>query len=206
MERRNWIDIVPGKQSLRIRVIEESNSPSSSFTKSTSTRRRSGSFLENEGKSSESIPSVQSLVWRSMESMFGSRQRSKKKIPVLHCNSGVIVYFRPFQGHSGTQSYWSFIEGQCCDSERILPKIFTLLDVRSIFILSSTLNWYLEVRIRARDRQYSSCPLILETKVTRILKRLTWMYRVMHHTRTTQGRDIKTQFFGSTSTLLLRKD
>ena len=42
--------------------------------------------------------------------------------------------------------------------------IFTILDVRSIFILSSTLDEYLEVKIRARDRQYSSCLLILWTK------------------------------------------
>ena len=34
---------------------------------------------------------------------------------------------------------------------------FTTLDVRSIFILSSTLDLYLEVKIRATDRQYSLC-------------------------------------------------
>ena len=54
--------------SLRIRGIEESNLSSSSFTTSASRRRRSGSFLENEGKSSESIPTIYSLDWRSMES------------------------------------------------------------------------------------------------------------------------------------------
>ena len=36
--------------------------------------------------------------------------------------------------------------------------------MRSIFILSSTLDQCLEVRIQARDRQYSSCLLILGTK------------------------------------------
>ena len=38
--------------------------------------------------------------------------------------------------------------------------MFTSLDVRLIFILSSTTNWYLEVRIQARDKQYSFCLLI----------------------------------------------
>ena len=34
--------------------------------------------------SSESIPTDSSLVWQSMESMLGSRRRSKKEISVLH--------------------------------------------------------------------------------------------------------------------------
>ena len=60
--RVNWIDIEPGKLSLRIRGIEESNASSSSFTESTSRRSLSGSFLENKRKSSESIPTIYSLV------------------------------------------------------------------------------------------------------------------------------------------------
>ena len=84
--------------------------------------------------------------------------------------------------------------------------IFTILDVRSIFILSSTLDSYLEVKIRARDRYYSSCLLILGTKVTRILTRLTWMYHVVHNTCTMHGRDIKTRYIGSTSILRLGND
>ena len=47
---------------LILNQIEESNVSSSSFTTSTPRRRRSGSFLENEGKSSESIPTIDSLV------------------------------------------------------------------------------------------------------------------------------------------------
>ena len=45
--RRNWIDIEPGKHSLRVRGFEESDSSSSSLTESTSRRRWSDSFLEN---------------------------------------------------------------------------------------------------------------------------------------------------------------
>ena len=82
MERRNWIDIEPVKYSLWVRGFEESDSSSSSFTESTSRRRWSGSFLDHKGKSSESIPTVNSLVWYSMETMFDSR-RSKQDIPVL---------------------------------------------------------------------------------------------------------------------------
>ena len=81
----------------------------------------------------------------------------------------------------------------------------TMLDVRSVCILSSTLDQYLEVKVRARDRQYSACLLILCTKVTRILMWLTWVYSVMHNTCIKHGTDIKTQCIGSTSILLLSK-
>ena len=63
IERRNWIHIEPGKYSFS---------------------DKSGSFLENEGKSSESIPTIDAVVCRSMESMFDSRRRRKKDIPVLY--------------------------------------------------------------------------------------------------------------------------
>ena len=39
-----------------------------------------------------------------------------------------------------------------------------MLDVRSICILSSVLDEYVEVKVRARDRQYASCLLIPWTK------------------------------------------
>ena len=40
---------------------------------------------------------------------------------------------------------------------------------------------YLEVRIQARDRQYSFCLLIPETKAIKILQRLTSMNHVEHN-------------------------
>ena len=64
MNARNWIDIEPGNHSLSlcVRSFEESNPSSSSFSTSTARRGWSGSFLENKGKSSESIPTDSSLV------------------------------------------------------------------------------------------------------------------------------------------------
>ena len=88
---------------------------------SASRRIRSGSFLENKGKSSESIPTIYSLVWWSVESMFGSRRRSKKEIPVLHWWFRSNCLFPSFLRTFRTQSYWSFITGQCCSSEQFLP-------------------------------------------------------------------------------------
>ena len=64
----------------------------------------------------------------------------------------------------------------------------TTLDAHSIFTLLSTMDWYLEVRIQAEDRQYSSCPLIQETKITKILNILTSLYHVVHNTCITHGK------------------
>ena len=108
-----------------------------------------------------------------MESMLGSRRRSKKEISVLHCwfrnNHLSPSYSRTFR----TQSYWFFITGQCNNSEWILPTYLPYWMCFLIFILSSTMDWYLEVRIQARDRHYSFCLLIPETKGIKIFQRLT---------------------------------
>ena len=80
------------------------------------------------------------------------------------------------------------------------------LDVQSIYIPSSILDWYLEVKFWAIDRQYSFCLWILWTRNTRILRRSTWKHRVMHNTCIKQGNDLRTQCIGSTSILLWRKD
>ena len=64
MNERNWLDIEPGNHSLSlcVRSFEESNPSSSTFSASTSRRGWSGSFLENQRKSSEPIPTNSSLV------------------------------------------------------------------------------------------------------------------------------------------------
>ena len=176
---------------LRLWGIEERNVSSSSFT-CASRRRWSSSFLENQRKSAESIPTVCWLVWRSMESMFGSRMIQEQLFPSSS---------RTFR----MQPYWSFITRQCCDSEQFLPiYIFTILDVCSICIVSSTLDWYWEVKIRAKESILSACRSHGQT--IRIQTRSTWMCHVMHNTCIMHGRVIKTQYIGSTSILLFRKD
>ena len=82
----------------------------------------------------------------------------------------------------------------------------TTLDVHSIFILLSTMDWYLEVKIWAEDRQYSSCPLIRETKITKILNILTSLYHVEWNTCTVHGRGTKTRYCGLILILRSEKD
>ena len=54
--------------------------------------------------------------------------------------------------------------------------IFTMSFYRQLWIDNT---W--EVKVRARDKQYSFCFLIPEIKDTKILKRLIWMYFVLHN-------------------------
>ena len=100
---------------------------------------------------------------------------------ILHCNT--MLWFR-------------------ADSS----KIFTFLDVESIFIHHQLLINTWRSKIRARDRQYSSCLSILGAKVTRILTRLTSMNHVVHNACTMQGRNVKTRYIGSTSILQFGKE
>ena len=104
MKARNWIDIEPGKSSLslRIRSSEESNSSSSSFTTSTSRRGWSGSFLENKGKSSESIP-TNSIHWSDdrWKACLAAGGGAKRRYQYCTDVSGIIVYLRALEGHSG---------------------------------------------------------------------------------------------------------
>ena len=84
--------------------------------------------------------------------------------------------------------------------------MFTILDVRSIFTLSSTLDEYLEVRIQARDRQYSFCTLILETSHKDPEKIDLECTTSCTNTCRTHGRDMTTRYIGSTSILRFGKD
>ena len=61
---------------------------------------------------------------------------------------------------------------------------FITLDAHSIIILLSTMDWYLEVRSQAGDKQYSSCLLIQEMKNHRDSERIDFslpcLKRYMH--------------------------
>ena len=68
------------------------------------------------------------------------------------------------------------------------------------------MDWYLEVRLQGRDRQYSFCLLILEIKGIKILHILTSLYHVEHNTCTVHGRNIKTRYLGLILILRFEKD
>ena len=89
--------------SLWVRSFEESNSSSSSLTESTTRKRWSGSFLEHIRKF---FRIHYSLVWQSMENMFGSRTRSKKEIPVMHWWLHCCAVFPTWQYCLNSHVWW----------------------------------------------------------------------------------------------------
>ena len=103
------------------------------------------------------------------------------------------------------QYYWSYFTGHWL-FRTTSSNTFIMSDVQSIYIPSSIRDWYLEVKIWTADRQCSFSLWIPETRIMRILIRSTWINRVTHNSCIKHGRDIKTQYIGSTSILLKRKD
>ena len=128
----------------------------------------------------------------------------KKKIQHWSDSSGTILYLRAFQGHSGRSLIDpSFHHRTMSLFRTVSSSTFITSDVQSIYIPSSIQDGYREVKIWAKDRQYSFCLWILWTKNTRILTRSTWEHRVLHSTCMKHGRNIKTRCIGH---LLWRKD
>ena len=121
------------------------------------------------GKSSESIPSVQSLVWRPMESMFGQQaEEQEDSSAALLIQEWLFIsdLFKDIQDAILLILHWrTMLWFRANSFQKYLPY---WMCVQPSFYHQLWID-NLEVRIRARDRQYSSCPLILETKVTRIL-------------------------------------
>ena len=117
--------------------------------------------------------------------------------------SGIILYLRVLQGHSGR----SFIDPALQDSVVVPNNFFQYIyHVGCAVSVHSITNSGLTAggqNLNNIDRQYSFCLWIPWTKIIRILIRSTWMNRVMHNTSIKHGRDIRTQCIGSK---LLRKD
>ena len=68
------------------------------------------------------------------------------------------------------------------------------------------MDWHLEVKIWAEDNLCSSCPLIQETKISKILNILTSLYHVERNTCTVHGTGIRTRCFGLILILRLKRD
>ena len=142
-----------------------------------------------------------------IESMFGSKRKSNKEIPALYWWFMNNYLFPSSSKTFRTQYYWSFIARQCCDSEKILQiGLPYWMCVQSSFYHHLWISTWMSKFEQETNSILTACWLILWTKVTKILTRFTWMFHVMHNTCTMHGRDIKTQYTGSTSILLLRKD
>ena len=178
-----------------VRSLEESDQSPSTQSDSTAGRQWSNPILEKLNFIFEIIPHKYSiglmivgiLVWHQEEVQKGDISialiREQLSISELFRDTleiiSLILRYRTM--------WWLAVEYSITS---------TTLDVHSIFTPLSTMDWYLEVRVWAEDRQYSSCPLIQETKIIKILNTLTSLYHVKRDTCTVHGRSIKTRYSG----------
>ena len=150
---------------------------------------------------SQKIPSWSDDRWKTC---LAAGRRAKKRYQYCTDVSGIIVYLQALQRHSRRD----LIDLSLQDNV-VIPSGF----LQQINHIGCALNLHPIINNRlipgsqnSSKIQYSSFLLILWTKIRRILKRLTWVYHVVHNTCITHGRKTKTWYIGSTSTLLLRKD
>ena len=118
--------------------------------------------------------------------------------------SGTLVYLRALQGHSGRNLINPLLQDNVTIQSGFFQQIYHVGCQSSFYHQQLIDTW--RSKIQARDRQYSSCPPIQETKITKILKNLTSLYHVELNTCTVHGRGIKTQYFGLILILRFDKD
>ena len=104
-----------------------------------------------------------------------------------------------------TQSYWSFITGQCRDPENFFEYIY-------LVGCGNKFTFHHKFRIdtgrpksEGTDRQYSFCLWILWTKNKKILRRSTWKHRVLHNTCIQHGREHQNTVYWVVIDLAIRK-
>ena len=140
MNTRNWIDIEPGKHSLS--AYEVSKKVIHLLRHSQQVHREEDGAVhfwrikENLQSQFPQIPHWSDDRWKACLAAGGG---AKRRFQYCTDDSGTIVYFRALQGHSGR----NLIDPSLQDNVVIQSNssnIFTILDVRSIFILSSTLD------------------------------------------------------------------
>ena len=127
---------------------------------------------------------------------------SKKRYQYCTDSSGKIVYLRALQGHSGR----NIIDPTLQDNVIIHSNFFQYIyHVGCAFNLHSIINsGLIPGGQNSSNRQTVFFLPVdpMDKKTIRILTRPTWEHRVLHSTCIKHGRDIRTQYIGSTSILL----
>ena len=196
MHERRWIDIEPYEQTLA--AYEVSKKVISLLRHNQTVQREKDGAIEfYRIKFYLRIHSSQVHHWSDdrWKACLAAGGGSKRRCQYCSDNSGIILYLRALQGHSRR----SIIDPLLQDSVIIQRGFFHhIYHIGCAFNLHSVINngLILGVRIQAEDKQYSSCPLIQETKIMKILNILTFPYHVEHDTCTVHGRNIKTRYFG----------
>ena len=113
-------------------------------------------FISGESKKIFKVNSHNLLIGLTIDGKHAWQQEEeeqKRRFQYCTDDSGIIVYFRALQGHSGRNLIDPSLAGQCCNSERILQHIY---HIGCAFNLHAIINNGLIPggQIQARDRQY----------------------------------------------------
>ena len=194
MHERKWIDIQPSAPSLT--AYEVSKKVINLLRHNQTLQREEDGaiefyrikfYLRNH---SSQVQHWSDERWKScLEAGGGSKRRYQ------YCSDylGSILYLRALQGHSGNNLIDPTLQDNVVIGTGIFPYVY---HIGCAFNLHSIINNGLILGGRnssKRHRQYSSCPLIPETKGIKILQRLTSMNHVVRDTCTVHGRNIKTR-------------
>ena len=143
-----------------------------------------------------------SLVWWSLEILFGCRRKFEKKISVLLWQFGNNYLPRALQGHSGSNLIDPTLQNNVLIGTGIFPYIYHL---GCTFNLHSIINNGLVPGSQILSKRQSVFFLLVEMKITRTLNIFS-LYHVSRDTCIVHGRDIKTWYFRSILILESKKD
>ena len=204
MNERNWLDIEPGKHCLS--AYEVSKKVIHLLRHSEQVHREEDGAVhfwrikENLQNQFPQIPHWSDDRWKACLAAG-----AKRRYQYCADASGIIVYFRALQGHSGR----NLIDPSLQDNVVIQGGFFQhIYHIGCAFNLHSIINNGLIPGGQNSSKRQTVffLPVDLRNKVTGILKRLISLYHVVHNTCIVLGRNIKTRYFGSISILRFGKD
>ena len=205
MHERRWIDIEPSEPSLSAYEVSKKVINLLRHNQ-TVQREKDGAiefyrikfYLRNH---SSQVQHWSDDRWKACLAAGGG---SKRRYQYCSDNSARILYLRALQEHSGN----NLIDPTLQDNVVIGSGIFHYIyHIGCAFNLHSVINnGLIPGGQDLSRRQYSSCPLIQETKIMKILNILTSLYHVERDTCTVHGRSIKTRYSGLISILRSEKD
>ena len=205
MHERRWIDIDPSEPSLA--AHEVSKKVISLLRHNRSVQREDDGAVQfwrikfHLRNHSSQVQHWSDDRWKACLAAGGG---TKRRYQYCSVNSGTILYLRALQGHSGT----NLIDPSLQDNVIIQRGLFHhLYHIECAFNLHSIINNGLILGGQDLSRrQYSSCPLIQETKIMKILNILNSLYHDERDTCTVHGRGIKTRYSGLILILRFKKD
>ena len=206
MNERKWIDIEPSEPSLS--AYEVSKKVISLLRHNQTVQREEDGAIQfyivkfHLRNHSSQVQHWSDDRWKSCLAAGGG---SKRKYQYCSDNSGTLLYLRALQGHSGRNLIDPLLQDNVIIQRGLFHHIY---HIGCAFNLHSIINNGLIPggQDLAEDRQYSSCPLIQETKTTEILNILTSLYHVEHDTCKIHGKDIKILYFGLILILRSKRD